>query len=80
MPWPYLTESWCPWCERIIDNPRLARLHDDGAEYACTYCDLRHVRMEGEDDSVYIFFPADIAAVFREDPGGPGGKRWDTTK
>jgi hypothetical protein len=61
--WPYLSESWCPWCERVIERPRLLRLHDDGAEYECTYCGKRHTRKEGVEDAVFIFFPADIAAA-----------------
>jgi hypothetical protein len=65
--WPYLETSWCPYCERVIDRPRLMRLHDDGAEFECTYCGNRHTRKEGEDDVVYFFFPADVARAFASD-------------
>ena len=61
--WPYLAESGCPWCERVIDRPRLLRLHDEGAEFECAYCTGRHTRKEGIEDEVFIFFPGDIHAM-----------------
>lgn len=65
MTWPDLTESWCPWCERKIPNPKRTRLHDDGAEFICPFCGGLHTRKEGEEDAVFIFFPGDIAAMVR---------------
>lgn len=62
MAWPHLAESWCPWCERTIAQPRMTRFHDDGAEYQCPHCSQTHVRKEGIEDAVFFFFPADIAA------------------
>ncbi len=46
--WPHLTESFCPWCERAVADPRLTRLHDQAAEYACPDCGGRHVKKEGD--------------------------------
>ena len=66
MTWPHLTESWCPYCEKTIAQPRLTRMHDDGAEYECPLCRKRHVRKEGVEDAVFHFFPADIAACTRD--------------
>ncbi len=67
MDWPHLSASWCPWCARTIDRPKLTRLHDDGAEYECPDCGRRHVRRQGVEDAVFLFFPADIAAATRQD-------------
>jgi hypothetical protein len=69
--WPYLAESWCPWCEQPVEWPRLLRLHDDGAEYECPACGKRHTRKEGVEDEVFVFFPADIAAAVADGPGTP---------
>jgi hypothetical protein len=73
MPWPQLDQSWCPWCGRFIARPRLTRLHDGGAEYACHHCGRRHVRKEGVDDAVFVFFPADVYAAFAGNGVGDKG-------
>ena len=70
--WPHLAQSWCTYCAQIIDQPKLTRLHDDGAEYECPRCGLRHVRREGVEDAVFFFFPGDIAAARRADSDAPG--------
>jgi hypothetical protein len=62
MAWPDLSESWCPWCECVVAQPRLTRWHDDGCEYQCPLCGETHVRKEG-DEGIFIFFPGDIAAA-----------------
>jgi hypothetical protein len=60
---PNLSESWCPWCEKRIEAPRLLRHEGDSAEYQCPRCGGKHTRRRGIEDAVQIFYPADIAAA-----------------
>jgi NAD-dependent SIR2 family protein deacetylase len=61
--WPNIKESYCPWCERVINAPVLTRQHDDGNEYQCPDCGKRHVRRKDDEEFVYYFFPGDVLAM-----------------
>ncbi len=59
-----MQESECPECGTRIGQP--SRCHDDGNEFRCPCCGMRHVRKEG-DLTFYAFFPRDIEAAFDND-------------
>lgn len=54
----------CPWCA-AADGLEPVRMHDDGTEYLCPKCGMRHTRRPENPAVAFAFFPGDIYAASR---------------
>lgn len=54
----------CPWCG-TAEGLEPVRMHDDGTEYICPECRMRHTRRPENPATAFALFPGDIYAAFR---------------